>query len=350
MKLPLGETIRSLRKRDGRTQEQLAEALGISPQAVSRWEMQNAYPDMEIIPAIANYFHVSIDALFGYSSDREQNIKSILETADNAIKSGFPLDSTIESLRDAVEEFPAEAQLLFKLGYALALYGEQHHGARQHIKDGYAVFDTEYNRQNPHFAEAIRSLERALELGLSGEDRACALIMCIKLCARLGYADKAAQIAGERDSIPTAKELLRIEYSEGEERAACLAEAERSLLSSLISVIIRSVTTDGAQAGSEEAVVKLRRTAEFALSLIGEDPGELHRKIGELYLRAAEYAGRLGRIEEGVTFYELASHHYQRDTEACRRTGHQPMPTDFLTNFVRSRMPPPLQAAIQSKA
>ena len=38
MKLQLGETIRQLRRRDGRTQEELAEALGVSCQAVSRWE------------------------------------------------------------------------------------------------------------------------------------------------------------------------------------------------------------------------------------------------------------------------------------------------------------------------
>ncbi len=349
MKLPLGETIRTLRKRDGRTQEQLAEALGISPQAVSRWEMQNAYPDMEILPAIANYFHVSIDTLFGYNSDREQKIISILEAADNAIKNDAPLDSVILFLRDAAEEFPTEAQIFFKLGYALTLHGEKHHGARQHIGDGYAVYDVEYNRQNPHFPEAIRCFERALSLGLTGEDRECALILCVKLCTRLGYADRAARIAGERDSISISKELLQIEYSAGEERAAFLAEAERKLLSSLISVIIRSVTTDGAQAGSEETVIKLCKTAELASTLAGENPGELHRKIGELYLRAAEYAGRLGRIEDGVHFYKLASHHYQCDTEDCHQSSRQPMPTSFLANFVRGRMPSSLQIAIQNE-
>jgi HTH domain-containing protein len=38
MKLSVGETIRALRRRDGRTQEALAEALGVTGQAVSRWE------------------------------------------------------------------------------------------------------------------------------------------------------------------------------------------------------------------------------------------------------------------------------------------------------------------------
>ena len=50
MQLNLGTKIRELRRRDGRTQETLAEALGVTPQAVSRWESGGSYPDMEIMP------------------------------------------------------------------------------------------------------------------------------------------------------------------------------------------------------------------------------------------------------------------------------------------------------------
>ena len=50
MQLTLGQKIRELRKRDGRTQEALAEALGVTSQAISRWESNGCYPDVEIIP------------------------------------------------------------------------------------------------------------------------------------------------------------------------------------------------------------------------------------------------------------------------------------------------------------
>lgn len=65
MQLKLGEKIRELRRREGRTQEALANALGVTSQAVSRWEAGGSYPDMEIVPALANYFGVTIDELFG---------------------------------------------------------------------------------------------------------------------------------------------------------------------------------------------------------------------------------------------------------------------------------------------
>ncbi len=69
MRIQIGNTIKALRKRDKRTQEDVAEALGITFQAVSRWESEIAYPDIELIPAIANYFGVTIDELFGYHSE-----------------------------------------------------------------------------------------------------------------------------------------------------------------------------------------------------------------------------------------------------------------------------------------
>ena len=67
MQLDLGNNIRQLRRRDKRTQEQLADALGVTSQAVSRWESGGSYPDMNLIPAIASYFRVTIDELFSYN-------------------------------------------------------------------------------------------------------------------------------------------------------------------------------------------------------------------------------------------------------------------------------------------
>ena len=63
MQLDLGNNIRQLRRRNKKTQEALAEALGVTSQAVSRWESGGSYPDMNLIPSIANFFGVSINCL-----------------------------------------------------------------------------------------------------------------------------------------------------------------------------------------------------------------------------------------------------------------------------------------------
>lgn len=64
----ISKNIADLRKKKGLIQEQLAAALNISPQAVSKWETSNSQPDIQTLPLIANYFSVSIDYLF-YGQD-----------------------------------------------------------------------------------------------------------------------------------------------------------------------------------------------------------------------------------------------------------------------------------------
>lgn len=88
---------------------------------------------MEMMPAIANYFHVSIDALFGYYDDREDKIKTILDRASSLIDhQGFVLmqgdvpnevSECVEMLREASEEFPNEPKIFLKLGKALLYDG-----------------------------------------------------------------------------------------------------------------------------------------------------------------------------------------------------------------------------------
>ena len=64
-----GKNLFRLRKEHQMTQEQLANALGVSPQSISKWENSQVYPDMELLPQIASRLHVSIDALLGHRSE-----------------------------------------------------------------------------------------------------------------------------------------------------------------------------------------------------------------------------------------------------------------------------------------
>lgn len=60
-----GERISALRKERGMTQEALAQRLGITNQAVSKWESDQCCPDIMQLPALADIFEISMDALFG---------------------------------------------------------------------------------------------------------------------------------------------------------------------------------------------------------------------------------------------------------------------------------------------
>lgn len=66
MKMLLSENIARLRRERSMTQEQLAEALGVSFAAVSKWERGAATPELNLIAEMADLFEVSMDALIGY--------------------------------------------------------------------------------------------------------------------------------------------------------------------------------------------------------------------------------------------------------------------------------------------
>ena len=77
MKLSLPANISKLRKEHSMTQEQLAEALGVTFASVSKWERGVATPELNLIAEMADLFEVSIDALIGYefrNNDRENVI------------------------------------------------------------------------------------------------------------------------------------------------------------------------------------------------------------------------------------------------------------------------------------
>lgn len=69
--MEIGKRIKELRTKKGITQETLAGALGVSAQAVSKWETEAAAPDIQFLPEIAVYFGVTIDELFSLHDDKE---------------------------------------------------------------------------------------------------------------------------------------------------------------------------------------------------------------------------------------------------------------------------------------
>ena len=160
MQLALGNNIRQLRRRDKRTQEALAEALGVTSQAVSRWESGGSYPDMNLIPSIANFFGVSIDELFGYEGERTRRIDDLAEEIDrmNQLNSGHDICITecIALARSALVEFPGNERLMLCLASALYKAAYVRYGECHLIdEEGYSVYDVEKHKSYEEWLEAI---------------------------------------------------------------------------------------------------------------------------------------------------------------------------------------------------
>ena len=110
----LGNKIRELRRAGSLTQEQLAAALNISPQAVSKWEMGASYPDMTMIPIIASFFKVSLDELFDFDvKNVEKEIEEIRLEYGKYFWGNFVKAEQI--LLDGLKLYPASIRLKTEL-------------------------------------------------------------------------------------------------------------------------------------------------------------------------------------------------------------------------------------------
>ena len=120
MNIKLGEKIRTLRKSRNVSQEVLAQYLGVSFQAVSKWENGDNLPDVTLIPAIAIFFDVSTDELFDFNRlETEQKIQQACwDIAD--IRYDEP-EKAESMLRDLLKQYPGNEIVLNNLIYSLQI-------------------------------------------------------------------------------------------------------------------------------------------------------------------------------------------------------------------------------------
>ena len=116
--MKLGEKIRSLRKQKNISQEVFANYLGVSFQAVSKWENGNTMPDVIMIPAIASFFGVSTDELFDFNLfEMEKQVEAICH---EAYQYRFTDEEKSEQiLREGLQRFPGNDIILNNLLYTL---------------------------------------------------------------------------------------------------------------------------------------------------------------------------------------------------------------------------------------
>ncbi len=130
MKKSIGKIIRGLRKERNLTQEELAELLNVSGQAISKWENETSMPDISQIVPIASVFGVSTDVLFDTigKSDNDMANEIIDECHkliydENGIRSNSGLYEAYTKAREALNDYPNNMILLtycLELGIALA--------------------------------------------------------------------------------------------------------------------------------------------------------------------------------------------------------------------------------------
>lgn len=286
MQLKLGDKLRELRRRNGRRQEDLAIALGVTAQAVSRWEAGGSYPDMELMPGIANYFGVTLDELFGNDGDREQKISELVAQVDSY---GIPyrsddtdIDRCLELLRRGLAQYPANERLLVKLAEILAEAGWRRQGERVEFDEesGYLRRDHEAHRRNRYWSEAAGICEALLQHGIDPENTMRAVKLLCQIERNCGNSEKAAEAARKLPALADCRENLLAEAADGGERGKRLGETLIALVGQLGNQIAYAVMNRAEHFDGDFAVRKLQGAIEM-FDLICDD-GNYGRLAGNL--------------------------------------------------------------------
>lgn len=117
----IAENIKSLRKSMGLTQDEVAEMLGVTPQSVSKWERGDTYPDITLLPALANFFRTSVDALLGMEKIHDAQARNtIFKTGHEYLRSG-DYTAAAAVYEEVLKTFPNDESLMSELALALSL-------------------------------------------------------------------------------------------------------------------------------------------------------------------------------------------------------------------------------------
>ena len=190
-----GNTIKKLRKQKDMTQEQLAEYLNLSTQAISRWETNSSLPDITLLPVIANIFDVSSDTLLGIDiTSNDKKIDEIISHADEYGANGYK-DKSAEILRAGLKEFPNSYIIMARL--MSSIWGISN-------RDGTDEF----------WGEVITIGEKILAECTDNDCRHTAIQLLCYTYPKVGEAEKAEKLANEMPPPElSARNLLRSIYS-----------------------------------------------------------------------------------------------------------------------------------------
>ena len=211
----IGQNIKKLREESAVTQEQLAEKLCISYQAVSKWETGGAVPDTMLLPRIAEFFGVTIDELFKNNMvayrNKAQRLASIYESAPTSENFSAAEEELLKITENPISPDPyMQAEDLRSLGYlyeshmyfcrdrAIDYYDRAIETARCQREYLYACFEQQKINFLAQIGRGQESIDKYLAL-IQAEPENCENYICA-ICAafhmgQFGLADELSQKA-----------------------------------------------------------------------------------------------------------------------------------------------------------
>lgn len=309
MNVKIGKQIKILRNRDGVTQDRLAEALGVTSQAISKWENESGYPDIEYIVPIANFFNVTIDALFEHDRiESEKKINEYCEKLDEMHRGWENVHDRIEFARQALAEFPAEEKLLVRLATALwEKWSGDTSGDRFLFVDGKTVYNFDKVRAKDGWEEAAQIMEKLLATSTDDKIRSECRNILIRLYGSIGEKEKVYKLA---DYCPDCKAANLAAAFNGIYKEEARENSQILLQQALFRLRVHLPKQTKDLTLEAKAIVKIIELHKFVF-----DDGNYefyHAKMEHLYIDYADILLRQERIDEVFSALDNAYDHAKK--------------------------------------
>lgn len=216
MSISIAKIIKTLRARKGITQEELALHLGVTSQAISKWERNEGYPDITMLPIIANFFEISTDELLGVDVSKKQEIIKVIIANSNSFYQHGDLSNARRVLEDGLTEYPNAHRLLLEL---IQLKYESPYANRV--------------EKDAVIASSIVILERILNESNDSAIRNFATALLIRHYRYQGQHQKALSLAKGQTDMNNSSTILLCDLMEGDERLRHIQHAVRLTLEEL---------------------------------------------------------------------------------------------------------------------
>ena len=309
--MTIGATIRQLRQEQDITQEQLAEALGITSRAVSQWECDRTAPDISQLPALANFFDVTTDRLLGVDiTRRKDEINAILEYDRVNYTSEGNNRGSIDYLSGKLKQYPNSPELFNAL--AASMYS-------LYFQSG-EIDDDELKKEKAE--EIIELCDRGIEY--SGKDYTGDHFkqFLVYLHTFLGNKEKAREIACSLPHMHTTRDMLYPRTLEGKEALKAWQELLINIIWSL-SFVMGKIKSNGNYAVDEK--IEIMNFREQLIRLMAGNESNLFSDLlfdnclflSSAYLSVNDYEKSINELEKAVKYADAENKNATTQIKPC---------------------------------
>ncbi len=290
MKLNLSENLKRLRKKHEITQEELAGFIGVSFQAVSKWERDEGYPDITLLPVIASFYNVTLDELMGMNEIQNQEKRDqFIQTAHEFASCGNRSDC-ISTLKEGLHYFPNDFCIMLDLATYLDGFGETNEERKMNCN------------------EAVKLCQRILDFSTDNRIRNKAQsCMCYALY-RNGEKEKAIKIAEDLPTIYASAEAALPNFLHGEERIEFCQQTIQKL-HWLFWWLITRMNFEDYYADTEKIQLLQKAIAFYEIVYEKEDYHFGHLRIADAYEDIAVLLLKQRKTDEAISNLDKCVQH-----------------------------------------